>query len=190
MLPPLVLWDRVLCSPGWVQTCFAAKAGLELLILLPPSQVLGLQVSTPSGCHCFLSLFPAFSDCKTFFLGLFYVYECFANICICVPHACLVPVRFRKGCSVPGTGVMDGCEPPLGIGNWTQVLCKPTSIQALSHLSSPWVSLNPEQLSSLLRHAGGNPLKTWRKNNTSNTCLFILSLLHKMLCGKHQVTYI
>lgn len=28
--------DRVLCSPGWPQTCYIAKDNLDNLILLPP----------------------------------------------------------------------------------------------------------------------------------------------------------
>lgn len=35
-------------------------------------------------------------------------YKCFAYMYIGVPHVCLVPKEVRRGCPVPGTGVMNG----------------------------------------------------------------------------------
>lgn len=43
----------------------------------------------------------------------FSMYECFTCMYVCVPRAFLVPMEARIGYTVfPGTGIMDGCEPP------------------------------------------------------------------------------
>ena len=46
----------------------------------------------------------------------FYVHECFAHMYICVLCVYLVPVRSEEGVGFPGTGGMDGGEPPCGYG--------------------------------------------------------------------------
>ena len=40
------------------------------------------------------------------------MYECFAYVCVCAPHGCLVP---EEGVRSPETGVTDGCELPLNL---------------------------------------------------------------------------
>ena len=42
------------------------------------------------------------------------MYENFACMYVCAPHVCVVPKEAREGTNFPGTGVMDGCEPPHG----------------------------------------------------------------------------
>lgn len=45
----------------------------------------------------------------------------FTRVCMCVE----VPVGVRRGCQIPGAGVMDRCElPSMSAGNQTQVLLK------------------------------------------------------------------
>jgi hypothetical protein len=38
---------------------------------------------------------------------LFYVFECSAQMCGCVPHVYLVPMEIRDGFESPGTGDMN-----------------------------------------------------------------------------------
>lgn len=49
------------------------------------------------------------------FLALFillYVYDhLMASVHVCVPYAGLVPAEVRRRNQIPGTGVMNGCEP-------------------------------------------------------------------------------
>lgn len=49
---------------------------------------------------------------------------CFACLCMCTPHVCLVPVVSEKGIESPQTIVKDGCEPPCKGGKGIQALCK------------------------------------------------------------------
>ena len=46
----------------------------------------------------------------------------------------------QRGWVLPGTGVRDGCEPPVGIVSQTQVFCKSTECsQLLSNLPSTYI---------------------------------------------------
>lgn len=59
---------------------------------------------------------------------LFYMYESFAYKYVCTPHACLLPVKVRSGCWIPGTGVMNTCEPPYNmLGTEPQLPIRATS---------------------------------------------------------------
>jgi hypothetical protein len=93
--------DRVfLYSPGCPGTHFVDLAGLELRN--PPasaSRVLGLKAwATKPGCFVFLI-------CMSVCLPV--------HLCLC-----LVPTEVRRGCWIPETGVIDGCEPPYLGGSW------------------------------------------------------------------------
>lgn len=56
-----------------------------------------------------LPAFPSF-----LFQTPFYVYECSACMCVCVPYAYLVPAEALRGHPFPGTGVIDTCESLCG----------------------------------------------------------------------------
>lgn len=49
-----------------------------------------------------------------------FVYECFANIYVCVPLTCLVPRKFINGIRYPVTGIRDSRELPHGY--WELIL--------------------------------------------------------------------
>lgn len=56
------------------------------------------------------------STLKKYFLRnvlLFYAYEYFTCIYVCVPHVCLVPIE--EGVGIPRTVVTDSCELPYGL---------------------------------------------------------------------------
>lgn len=78
-----------LAKPG---ACFISWASSQqaLVSLLPlPSAVLGLRCAWN---HTLLNFFK-----KDFYCILFFVYECFASICVYAPLTCLVPRKFIKG---------------------------------------------------------------------------------------------
>ena len=55
---------------------------------------------------------------NTSIIYLFYVEECFACICICVPHSSLVPEeRPEEDVGFPRTDITGGCELPCA--SWT-----------------------------------------------------------------------
>lgn len=94
------------------------------------------SIFNPSSTHSlfvFLSSFIHSPLLKYLFI-LFYMYECFAWMSVCVPHTWLVLMEFRGGCiRYPGTGVMNVCEPP----HWCWELSPaPLQAQVLGHLSS------------------------------------------------------
>lgn len=45
-------------------------------------------------------------------------------MCVCVPRVCLVPQKSEEDVKSRGTGVIDGCELPVGVGNQMWVLGK------------------------------------------------------------------
>lgn len=47
------------------------------------------------------------------------------STCMSAPHVYLVYVEARKGCHIPGTGVIDGCELPCGC--WGQIQHEPSA---------------------------------------------------------------
>ena len=78
-------------------------------------------------CFCTAALCSANSPSVQFFpplwilkiflhlFNLFYVYECFAYMYVCVPCVYMIPPRRpEKDIKYPGTGVTDNCEPPCG----------------------------------------------------------------------------
>lgn len=68
---------------------------------------------------------------------LFYMYECFTHIDICVSCACLVSREVRRGHQILETRLTDGCELLCGAGNQFLVLGRNKYSSLLSHLSSP-----------------------------------------------------
>lgn len=57
-----------------------------------------------------------------FFGGLYFKYlllfhECFACMCVAIPHVCLEPVDARRGGQNTWSGVEDGCKLPGRAGN-------------------------------------------------------------------------
>lgn len=54
------------------------------------------------------------------------MYEHFAYIYVTRTVCMQCLWRPEEGVGSPGTGITDGCWPPVGVGNWTQVLQKCT----------------------------------------------------------------
>lgn len=50
------------------------------------------------------------------------MYEHFAYIYVTRTVCMQCLWRPEEGVGSPGTGITDGCWPPVGVGNWTQVL--------------------------------------------------------------------
>lgn len=89
---------------------------------------------------------PQETDCLIFwtnthfsYLDLFYVFECFVCMCLCLSCVCLVPSEIKKGTgysgavvmvALPSPGVICCCEPPFTAGNrtWGFVSCWATSL--------------------------------------------------------------
>lgn len=47
---------------------------------------------------------------------MYFVYECFVHIYVCIPCVWLVPKMLEKGIRSPGNEVIDGCKPPYRCG--------------------------------------------------------------------------
>ena len=57
-------------------------------------------------------VFQCYDEFKNVFL--FYLYGCFTCTNICTLYEYLLPQRQKGGIRSPGTGIIDGCEPPCG----------------------------------------------------------------------------
>lgn len=115
--------------------------GLLLLLLLPPWLLEGRKDHLiwaykedlpPPHIACLFKSFLLLLFFKRTFLYLFYVYEYFFCMYVCIPCTCLVPEEFRKSVGSPESGVADDCEPPCGC--WET---NPGPLEELSHLSCP-----------------------------------------------------
>lgn len=55
----------------------------------------------------------------------FWLFACLFMCISALHHLCVwCPWRSEEGIESLGTRVMDGCEPPVGAGIWTELLCK------------------------------------------------------------------
>lgn len=102
-------WDRVSCTPDWP---------------ISSSWILGLQVWVTMD----ISITSFFKQ-TFYFFTFFYVFECFAWMYVCDPHACLVEAR--RGCQVPWNWTCGW----LWMAMW--VLGSPT--RAVIGTLNPWV---------------------------------------------------
>lgn len=68
---------------------------------------------------------PVPNSLTTFKTSYFYVYEYFICLYVCIyTCACLVPQEVRRGCYIPGNGVMGNCGQLSGYWEPNHVLCK------------------------------------------------------------------
>lgn len=103
--------------------------------------------------------FTSFHSKSSYFQFIYFMCVCAYCIYLCVPHACLVPIDVRRGCHIPGTGVLDGCEPPRGC--WEP---STSSLQEQSELLKARPSL-PQPLEQVLCHSLLSPF--WRLSEST-----------------------
>lgn len=83
----IIIWDKVLCKPGWSPTGYVAECDLEVL--------------TRFSCLCLLSLeIINVATVLIFKVVFFFIFICMGVIFACL---CLVTLETGRGCQIPWT---------------------------------------------------------------------------------------